>query len=109
MTERELKEIRAKISCPHLGDDHYGEWGILTQKQRLTIKRLLDYIESQEQYIRKMADNGVMVAVRCKDCIHKTVTVDGEYDAEDIVCGYHMSDGFCDNDFCSYGERKESV
>ena len=59
------------------------------------------------------ADNGkhkadLVNVVRCKDCIHKTVTVDGEYDTEDIVCGYHMSDGFCDNDYCSYGERKET-
>lgn len=53
MTERELKEIREKISCPQLGDNHYGEWGILTKKQRLTIKKMLDHIESQEQYIKK--------------------------------------------------------
>ena len=54
MTNRELKEIREKISCPQFGDDHYGEWGALTLGQRVTIKRLLDYIESQEQYIEKM-------------------------------------------------------
>ena len=52
MTDRELKEIREKISCPQLGDTHYGEWGILTPNQRFTIKRMLDFIESQEQYIK---------------------------------------------------------
>lgn len=54
MTDRVLKEIREKISCPQLGDNHYGEWGILTKNQRFTIKRLLDLIESQEGYIRHL-------------------------------------------------------
>lgn len=50
----ELKEIREKISCPQLGDNHYGEWGILTLHQRLTIKRMLDYIDMQEERIRSL-------------------------------------------------------
>ena len=45
--------------------------------------------------------------VRCKDCKHKVVTEDGEYEPEDIVCEYWMSDGLNSNDYCSYGERKE--
>lgn len=49
----------------------------------------------------------VVEVVRCKDCKYKTVTSDGEYNPEDIVCGYFMSDGFMETDFCSYGERKE--
>ena len=57
MTNKELNEIRAKISCPDLGDDHYGEWGILTRNQRFTIKRMLDYIDIQGEYIiRKEAE-----------------------------------------------------
>ena len=35
--------------------------------------------------------------VRCKDC---------EYNHEDIVCDYWLSDGLMDDDFCSYGKRK---
>lgn len=54
MTDRELKEIREKISCPQLGDKHYGEWGILTKSQRFTIKRLLDFIEFQEEHIKQL-------------------------------------------------------
>ena len=46
-----------------------------------------------------------VAVVRCKDCKHKVVTSDGEYNPEDIVCDYHMSDGFDSNDFCSYGEK----
>lgn len=48
----------------------------------------------------------VVEAVRCKDCIYKTVTKDGEYNPEDIVCEYHMSDGFDSDDYCSFGKRK---
>ena len=48
----------------------------------------------------------VAEVVRCKDCKYKTVTSDGEYNPEDIVCEYFMSDGFRETDFCSYGERE---
>ena len=54
MRDKELKEIRKKISCPQLGNKHYGEWGILTKNQRFTIKRMLDFIESQEAYINRL-------------------------------------------------------
>lgn len=47
----------------------------------------------------------VVAVVRCKDCKHKVVTSDGEYNPEDIVCDYHASDGFDSYDFCSYGEK----
>lgn len=45
--------------------------------------------------------------VRCKDCKHKVLTEDGEYNTEDIVCDYWSSDGLNASDFCSYGERSE--
>ncbi len=45
--------------------------------------------------------------VRCKDCMYKAGTEDGEYNPEDIVCTYWMSDGLNEDDYCSYGERKE--
>lgn len=54
MTDKELKEIRQKISCPQLGDEHYGEWGALRKDQRFTIKRMLDHIDAQEEYIRSL-------------------------------------------------------
>ena len=54
LTDKWLEEIREKISCPQLGDEHYGEWGILTLNQRRTIKRLLDFIEAQEEYINRL-------------------------------------------------------
>ena len=52
MTDKERENIRKKISCPQFGDDHYGEWGILNINQRRTIKRMLDFIDGQENYIK---------------------------------------------------------
>lgn len=34
--------IRKYISCHQFGDGHYGEWGILTFKQRELIKELIE-------------------------------------------------------------------
>ena len=44
----------------------------------------------------------VIEVVRCKDCVHR--------DPEDRKCEHHMSNNIFtrqDNDYCSYGERKE--
>ena len=49
-----VKRIREKISCPQLGDDHYGEWGILNLNQRIAIKELLDFVDAQENYIKSL-------------------------------------------------------
>jgi hypothetical protein len=46
--------------------------------------------------------------VRCKDCKYRTLTEEGEYNPEDIVCVYFMTDGMQANDYCSYGERSEN-
>lgn len=48
------KQIREAIACPQLGDTTYGEWGILTVEQRLTIARLLDELEHADNYIKKL-------------------------------------------------------
>ena len=56
------------------------------------------------EHFKTTAD--VVEVVRCKNCKHKVRTSDGEYNPEDIVCDYHMSDGFDENDYCSYGERE---
>ena len=58
--------------------------------------------EELQKYLIENAD-----LVTCKDCRHKVLTADGEYNPEDIVCDYWMSDGLDSNDFCSYGVRAE--
>ena len=45
--------------------------------------------------------------VRCRDCKHLVLTSEGEHNPCDCVCDYWMTDGLKDNDFCSYGERKD--
>ena len=69
MSDKELKEIRQKISCPQFNDDHYGEWGILTLHQRRTIKRMVEYIDTQEQYIEKLnlENKNLLMHLECKD------------------------------------------
>ena len=63
-------------------------------------------VETATAFLNEVEDADVVEAVRCKDCIYKTVTKDGEYNPEDIVCEYHMSDGFDSDDYCSCGKRK---
>ena len=45
--------------------------------------------------------------VRCRDFKHLVLTAEGEHNPFDCVCDYWMTDGLNDNDFCSYGERKD--
>ena len=46
------EEIRKYISCPQLGDIHYGKWGALRVEQRLLIKRLLDDLDNADKTIK---------------------------------------------------------
>lgn len=50
------EEIRNYIACPQLGDDHYGEWGLLSLEQRIKINELCDFCaicdELAERYIK---------------------------------------------------------
>lgn len=87
------------------------EYGITIDKEEL-IKALNydrdQYRKGYEDGVRAKADNGdVVKVVRCKDCKHCTLTEDGEYNPEDVVCGFFMTDGMQADDYCSYGERRE--
>ena len=46
---------------------------------------------------------------RCKDCKYCVLTVDGEYNPQDIVCEWWQTDGLKATAFCSYGERISEV
>lgn len=48
------EEIREYISCPQLGDNHYGKWGALRVEQRLLIKRLLDDLDNADKTIKNL-------------------------------------------------------
>ena len=50
----ELKRVRENISCPQLGDDHYGSWGALRLEQRLTIARMIKTIEILDETLERV-------------------------------------------------------
>ena len=66
----------------------------------------LPYKASVKRVLMQAPTADVVEVVRCKDCKHCTLTEEGEYNPEDIVCDYFMTDGMQANDFCSYGERR---
>ena len=64
------------------------------------------FTEKAIRAIENLPAADVVPVVRCKDCLYKVRTSDGEYNPEDIVCSYFMTDGMDSNDFCSYGEKE---
>ena len=63
-----------------------------------------DYTEVVADYL---LDNDVLPVVRCKDCKHR-----GTDDCPMYYKGVHANEDFLkkvDNDFCSYGERKDVI
>ena len=48
------EKIRKAIECPQFNNTRYGEWGALNLEQRRYIKRLLDELDSADNYIKKL-------------------------------------------------------
>lgn len=48
------EKIRKAIECPQFGYATYGEWGALKLEQRIYIKRLLDELDSADNYIKNV-------------------------------------------------------
>lgn len=48
------EKIRKAIECPQFGDATYGEWGALNLEQRRYIKRLLDELDSADNYLKRL-------------------------------------------------------
>lgn len=67
--------------------------------------------EQLEHMIDTIPLADVVEVVRCRDCKHNVANMvideldETDYSGVDIVCSYHMSDGFHENDYCSRGER----
>lgn len=109
----ELKKIREKISCKQFGDDHWGEWGILTLNQRRTILRMIETIQYLERTIDEALignhppfknDADFVEVVRCKDCVHYKGCLSGIHNLMMCECDTKYRRPF---DFCSYGKRKK--
>lgn len=48
------EKIRKAIECPQLNNTRYGEWAALTLEQRKYIERLLDELDSADNYFKKV-------------------------------------------------------
>lgn len=55
MTHKELEQIREYIACPQFGDPDYGRWGILNVEQRKAIKKMLEWIDTQDTEIYELS------------------------------------------------------
>lgn len=62
--------------------------------------------------IAALAEIDVAEVMRCRKCNHNVANWNHDEnditDYTDIVCDYFMTDGMAPNDYCSYGERKET-
>ena len=59
VTTYDLQDLREKIACPQLGDDHYGEWGALPLEVRKAINYLIGAVVVRDTTIeanRKKVD-----------------------------------------------------
>ena len=48
------EKIRKAIECPQLNNTRYGEWGAVNLEQRKYIKRLLDELDSADNYLKRV-------------------------------------------------------
>lgn len=49
-----LLKVRESVACPQLGDDHYGDWGILRLDQRITIACMVKTIEYLDNVLTEL-------------------------------------------------------
>lgn len=63
---------------------------------------------SEDHFWEILKGLGWRKVICCKECIHNYGNkYECEYNPEDIVCTYWMSDGLTEKDFCSQSKRKE--
>ena len=48
------EKMRKAIECPQFGNERYGEWGALKFEQRALINRLLDELDSADNYVKRL-------------------------------------------------------
>lgn len=63
------EKIRKAIECPQFGNLHYGEWGALRLEQRELIRRLLNELDSADNYILKLYKKIETIKSFCNDYI----------------------------------------
>jgi hypothetical protein len=63
------EKIRKAIECPQFGNSQYGEWGALRLEQRKLIRRLLNELDSADNYILKLYKKIETIKSFCNDYI----------------------------------------
>lgn len=48
------ERIKKAIECPQFGNERYGEWGALNLEKRILIKRLLDELDTADNYVKNL-------------------------------------------------------
>lgn len=84
-----------------------GFRGKEAMKKAFSDASILAVAALREQEQRRWIPMDAVEVVRCRDCKHLVLTAEREHNPCDCVCDYWMTDGLNDNDFCSYGERKD--
>lgn len=84
------EKIRKAIECPQFNNTGYGEWGALNLEQRKYIKRLLDELDSADNYIKKLYFENQ----KQKEVIDKAIEYINKYGwQEDIIGGIYTTTG----------------
>ena len=74
----------------------------------------IDGLLAAAEELTRIPTADVAEVVRCKDCRFNVSNMENkgfdttDYSGDDIVCSIHMSDGFKETDFCSYGQRSDT-
>lgn len=83
------EKIRKAIECPQFNNTGYGEWGALNLEQRKYIKRLLDELDSADNYIKNLYfENQKQKEVI--DKLKKLIKQYGKYDGQKCTRGFQM-------------------
>lgn len=83
------EKIRKAIECPQFRDKNYGEWGALNLEQKKLIKRLLNELDSADNYIKKL----YLKNTKQKEVIDKIMNLIkqyGKYDGKKCTRGFQM-------------------
>jgi hypothetical protein len=84
--------------------------GVSILRAKANMAVLMDsapYFEKAAQMLEKLPAADVAPVVRCKDCKHRVYKYMNEEIGEIGGCGL-FNRAMSNDDFCSYGERKES-
>lgn len=68
-------------------------------------QKVKEYLKDIEKIVAKQTDTAEVV--RCKDCKHRYYADNRVPHERTWVCEHFINEEITDNDFCSFGERRE--